>query len=209
MARIGIMGGTFDPIHYGHLRVGEQALREFELDEVWFMPSGNPPHKKDRHVTDVSDRCAMVRLAITGFPRFRFSDFEAKRSGETYTAQTLRLLRERYPEHTFYFIIGADSFYELQTWYHPEEILGMTTILVAGRAYRKPHISMEEQLQFLCDRFGADIRFLHFDEIDISSEHLRQMERDGRDVINYVPECVAHYITEHRLYTEERHDTED
>ena len=80
MAEIGIMGGTFDPIHNGHLMLGRQACEEYHLDEVWFMPSGNPPHKKDHHVTDAALRCKMVRLAIEGFPRFRLSEFEVQRT---------------------------------------------------------------------------------------------------------------------------------
>ncbi|MCD8122293.1 MAG: nicotinate-nucleotide adenylyltransferase [Clostridiales bacterium] len=200
MARIGIMGGTFDPIHVGHLSVAEQARSEYELDEIWFMPSGTPPHKKDHPITDAKDRCAMVQLAIAPYPSFRFSDFEVRRPGNTYTAQTLKLLCEAYPQHEFFFIIGEDSFYELQTWYHPEEIMNRVTLLVAGRAYRKPHISPENQLHFLKERFHADIRFLHFEEIDISSQDLRRMEGNGRNTIRYIPESVENYIMEHGLY---------
>jgi len=114
MAEIGIMGGTFDPIHNGHLMLGRQAYEEYHLDEVWFMPSGNPPHKKDHLVTDAALRCKMVRLAIEGFPKFRLSEFEVQRTGNTYTAETLRLLHLHYPEHRFYFIVGADSLYEIE-----------------------------------------------------------------------------------------------
>ena len=122
MGKIGIMGGTFDPVHNGHLHLGRQAYVEYGLDCIWYMPSGQPPHKKDHHVTSVEHRCQMLRLAIAEDEAFRFSDFEVRREGNTYTAQTLALLREAYPEHTFYFILGADSLYEIETWYRPEDV---------------------------------------------------------------------------------------
>ena len=109
MRRIGILGGTFDPVHNGHLLLGEQAYREYGLDEIWFMPCGHPPHKKSRLVTQGKEREDMVKLAIASVSYFVYSDFELKREGNTYTAQTLTLLREAYPQHEFYFIIGADS----------------------------------------------------------------------------------------------------
>lgn len=114
MGKIGIMGGTFDPIHNGHLMLGEQAYREYGLDEVWYMPSGHPPHKKNHHVTVPAMRFEMTKLAVKGHKGFFCSDFEVRRSGNTYTAQTLSLLRKSYPGHTFYFIIGADSLYEIE-----------------------------------------------------------------------------------------------
>ena len=120
MARIGILGGTFDPIHNGHLRLGKRAYEEFELESIWFMPSGVPPHKKDHRITEGKMRRDMVKLAIADTPCFLYSDFELKRKGDTYTAQTLTLLHRERPEDEFYFIIGADSLYEIEHWYHPE-----------------------------------------------------------------------------------------
>ena len=117
MAKIGILGGTFDPVHNGHLALGKQAYEQFKLDEIWFMPSGHPPHKKSRLVTQGKEREDMVKLAIASVSYFVYSDFELKREGNTYTAQTLTLLREAYPQHEFYFIIGADSLYEIEQWY--------------------------------------------------------------------------------------------
>ena len=136
MADIGIMGGTFDPVHNGHLILGKQAYEEYGLDAVWFMPSGQPPHKKDRHVTPAGDRCAMVKLAIGDFPGFVFSDFEVLREGSTYTAQTLALLKETYGDHNFCYIIGADSLYEIESWYHPELVLSGVPLLVDEQTHR-------------------------------------------------------------------------
>lgn len=202
MADIGIMGGTFDPIHNGHLLLGKQAYEEYDLDEVWFMPSGKPPHKTDHRVTAVDERCEMVRLAIAEYPYFVFSDFEVKRTGNTYTAQTLRLLNEAYPQHHFYFIIGADSLYEIEKWYHPGEVMEQTTLLVAVREYEGAPRSLEDQVAYLCDKYQASIRLLHCDEVDISSGELREMEGRGKRLYKYVPKPVEQYIMTRGLYQE-------
>lgn len=200
MAEIGIMGGTFDPIHNGHLMLGRQAYEEYHLDEVWFMPSGNPPHKKDHLVTDAALRCKMVRLAIEGFPKFRLSEFEVQRAGNTYTAETLRLLHLRYPEHRFYFIVGADSLYEIENWFHPEQVMSQTILLAAGREYADAPRNMEEQIAYLKEKYKADIRMLHCREMDISSNELREMESHGHRISRYVPRSVENYIQIHKLY---------
>ena len=118
MAEIGIVGGTFDPIHNGHLLLGHQAYEEYGLDEIWFMPSPRTVRKAD-HVTDVETRCEMVRRAIDGVPYFKLSRLEAEREGIIYTADTLSLLCETFREHRFYFVMGADLLYQIRNWYHP------------------------------------------------------------------------------------------
>lgn len=203
MAKIGIMGGTFDPIHNGHLLLGRQAYDEYGLKEIWFMPSGIPPHKKDHEVTAVEDRLAMVRLAVRNFPYFVCSDFELQRQGNTYTAETLRLLRQKYPQHDFYFIIGADSLYQLENWYHPREVMGQAVLLVADREYEQAHCPIEEQIAILKERYDADIRLLHCKEVDIASAKLRERRAKGKSLASYVPEAVEEYIKEHGLYQEE------
>lgn len=202
MANIGIMGGTFDPIHNGHLLLGRQAYEEYQLNQVWYMPSANPPHKTDHTVTDMRMRGEMVQLAIKQYPFFAYSDFEIRRNGKTYTAQTLNLLHESYPEHTFFFIMGADSLFEIESWYHPEEILGQTAILVANREYtKKSGKNIEEQAAYLNQKYHADVRLLHCEEVDISSAQLREMiRRSSHAVIKYLPRDVLVYIKEHRLY---------
>lgn len=202
MGKIGIMGGTFDPIHHGHLMLGKQAYMEYGLDLIWYMPSGQPPHKKNRLVTSTDRRCDMVKLAIADDPRFAFSDFEASRDGNTYTSQTLALLKKTYPEHEFYFIIGADSLYELETWYHPEEFLGTTVLLVAGRAYEMEHRPIDQQIEYLKEKYHARIHPLHCAEVKISSEEIRSMVNLGKSVITYVPKEVVRYIEREHLYKE-------
>lgn len=202
MADIGIMGGTFDPIHNGHLLLGKQAYEEYNLDQIWFMPSGKPPHKTDHRVTEVQERCEMVRLAIAEYSYFVYSDFEVRRSGNTYTAQTLHLLKEAYPQHRFFFIIGADSLFELEKWYRPDEVMAQTTLLAAGRDYEEAPRTLDAQIDYLRKKYGASIYRLHCDEVDISSAKLREMEARGKRLYQYVPKPVAQYIMTKGLYQE-------
>ncbi|MFW6677779.1 nicotinate-nucleotide adenylyltransferase [Lacrimispora sp. AGF001] len=202
MGNIGIMGGTFDPIHNGHLMLGEQAYKEYQLDEVWFMPSGHPPHKKNQNITDPDIRLTMTQLAIEGKTGLVSSDFEVRRNGSTYTAQTLRLLRKVYPQHQYFFIIGADSLYEIENWYEPDQVLSQAVILAARREYEDARLSMEQQIAYLSTRYKADIRILHCKEMDISSAMLRERIAGGLSVSEYVPSKVLTYIKDQGLYQE-------
>ena len=202
MGNIGIMGGTFDPIHNGHLMLGEQAYKEYQLEEGWFMPSGHPPHKKNQKITDPDIRLTMTQLAIEGKTGLVCSDFEVRRNGSTYTAQTLRLLREAYPQHQYFFIIGADSLYEIEHWYEPDQVLSQAVILAARREYEDAHLSMEQQIAYLGNRYKADIRILHCKEMDISSAMLRERIAGGLSVSEYVPTKVLTYIKDQGLYQE-------
>ena len=202
MAKIGILGGTFDPIHNGHLALGKQAYEQFSLDEIWFMPSGHPPHKKGRLVTEGKEREDMVKLAIASVPYFVYSDFELKREGNTYTAQTLSLLKEVYPQHEFYFIIGADSLYEIEQWYHPEMVMKQAVLLVAARSYEKDHPDFEKQVKYLEEKFEARIGVIRFEEMDVASKKIRKMVSSGQSIKDLVPGPVAGYIRIHGLYRE-------
>ncbi len=207
MAEIGIMGGTFDPIHKGHLLLGRQAYQEYGLDMVWFMPSGQPPHKKDHKIAAAPHRMEMVRLAIAGEKGFFLSDFETSRAGNTYTADTLGLLRKRYPEYEFSFIIGADSLYEIEHWYHPELVFQRARILVADREYEgegqeSESQPLEQQIEYLQKEYGAAIRKLHCKEMDVSSEEIRRLVCEGKSIKEYVTKEVEDYIFRHKLYQE-------
>lgn len=201
MQRIGIVGGTFDPIHFGHLMLGRQAYEEYRLDEIWYMPSRQPPHKADHHVTSSKDRLAMVRLAIRENPCFKLSDFELKRmQGNTYTADTLRLLKETYTGTNFFFIVGADSIFDIEKWYHPEQVLKLTTFLTAERDCGDREKTLDEQILYLEEKYDANIQRLHSKEMDLSSEEIRQKIKAGESVDAFIPSGVLAYIEKHKLY---------
>ena len=200
MKRIGIMGGTFDPVHNGHLLLGKQAYEEYGLDEIWYMPSHIPPHKKDRKITESEDRIAMLHLALQDLPFCVVSEFEMKREGNTYTAHTLELLQQEYPDFQFYFIIGADSLFQIERWYHPEKVMALTTLMVSGREYEKAHCTFDEQIAYLTEKYQAKILPLHNEEVDIASADIRKCIAENKDITKVVPERVARYIEEHGLY---------
>ena len=200
MKRIGIMGGTFDPVHNGHLLLGKQAYEEYGLDEIWYMPSHIPPHKKDRKITESEDRIAMLKLALQDLPYCVVSEFEMKREGNTYTAQTLELLQQEYPDFQFYFIIGADSLFQIETWYHPEKVMALTTLMVSGREYENAQCTFEEQIAYLTEKYGAKILPLHNEEVDIASAEIRKRISEGKDISQIIPSEVASYIQVHGLY---------
>ena len=200
MKRIGIMGGTFDPVHNGHLLLGKQAYEEYGLDEIWYMPSHIPPHKKDRKITESEDRIAMLHLALQDLPFCVVSEFEMKREGNTYTAHTLELLQQEYPDFQFYFIIGADSLFQIESWYHPEKVMALTTLMVSGREYEKAQCTFDEQIAYLTEKYQAKILPLHNEEVDIASADIRKCIAENKDITKVVPERVARYIEEHGLY---------
>lgn len=204
MKRIGILGGTFDPVHNGHLLLGKQAYQEYGLDTVWFMPSHIPPHKRDHRIASGEDRMKMLSLALAEYPYCEVSDFELIREGTTYTAQTLALLREQRPDDRFYFIIGADSLFQIESWYEPERVLSLAAFLVSGRDYESGGRTLSGQIGYLSEKYGAEIHILHNEEIDISSAEIRRRLAEGKSVRKDVPEPVLRYITDHKLYQERK-----
>lgn len=198
---VGIMGGTFDPIHYGHLILGERAYEEFHLEKVLFLPNGNPPHKQDRaDVTSARDRLEMVRLAIADNPHFELDDEEVRREGYSYTKDTLRRMQERNPDTAYYFIIGEDSLMSFHQWYHPEEICRYCTLLAAVRG-NLPEEPRKKQIAYLSETIGADILEMDTPQLPFASSHIRDLVIQGRSFRYYVPEAVRTYISERKLYT--------
>lgn len=200
--RVGIMGGTFDPIHIGHLILAECAYEQFQLDTVQFLPSGNPPHKTERQggATD-EERLAMVSLAIRNNPHFSLDAEEMRRTGYSYTSDTLTALRERNPDTDYYFIVGADSLFSLDTWHEPRIICRNCVLLAAVRDQASVS-EMEEKMTELSRRYGATIRLLHSPSLDISSTELRFRRQEGHSLRYFVPDAVISYIEQKGIYNE-------
>lgn len=198
--RIGIMGGTFDPIHIGHLILGETAYEQFDLDKVLFMPAGNPPHKKNRkgRATD-EERVEMVRRAIGGNDHFALSLIEMNEDGYTYTYRTLERMRQENAAADYYFIIGADSLYNFDTWMEPERICQAAKIVVATRDHTEDE-SLDYEMQRLSAKYGGVFLKLDSLNIDISSRMLRTWIEENRTIKYYVPDCVIDFIQGNQIY---------
>ena len=198
--KIGIMGGTFDPIHMGHLILGEKSYEQLGLDKVWFMLAGNPPHKKNRkgRASD-EQRMEMVRLAIEDNPHFELSDIEMNEEGYTYTYRTLENLKEQNPDTDYYFIIGADSLYTFETWKEPLRICQACTLVVAVRNHT-PVDELNREMELLNRKYNG--RFIRLDtmNIDVSSQHLREWTVQHKSLRYYVPDKVIAYMQEQGIY---------
>lgn len=192
MRNIGLLGGTFDPPHFGHLIMAEEALCQAHLDEVWFLPSYTPPHlerKAGAIVSDPEHRIEMVKRAILGNQYFKLSLIEYERKGKSYTYDTLLALRDRFPEDAFSFIIGADMVNDLIKWYRYEDLIKMVRFIAFHRAELVPEIPA-----------GAEIHFARMPRIDLSSSLIRKRIREHRPWRYFLPENVKTYIEENRLY---------
>ena len=198
--KIGIMGGTFDPIHIGHLLLGEFAYEEFGLDEIWYLPNGNPPHKQQTEEKDaLRHRVEMIRQSIREVPYFKLCLHEAKENEHSYTYQTMRELNALYPGDEFYFILGADSLFAIETWKYFREIFPTCTILAAMRD-DKDAADMEKQIQYLESAYGAKIRILRAPLLKISSTTLRERVSQGKSIYYMVTDAAAEYIKKNHLY---------
>lgn len=199
--KIGIMGGTFNPIHNGHLMLGEAAYKLYHLDQIWFMPNGSPPHKNTVSMeADVKERVEMVRLAIEGKEEFRLEEYETLKKGVSYSYETMEFFKHKYNEDTFYFIIGADSLFSIEKWVHPERIFPTCTILAAYRDDVNTKEEMYRQINYLKSKYHADIELLCTPLIDISSSGLREEIKLGKSISHRVPYKVEEYIRKSHLY---------
>lgn len=200
--RVGIMGGTFDPIHIGHLILGETAYEQFELDQVLFMPAGNPPHKQNRrHRASDEQRSEMVRRAIASNPHFSLSLQEMNVDGFTYTYRTLERIQRQHPDTDYFFILGADSLFDFDKWKEPGRICNACTVVVATRNHTSEG-KLDETIRFLEEKYGGTFRKLNSLNIDVSSAMLRSWLAGNRTVKYYVPDKVIDYIRENHIYEE-------
>lgn len=197
--KIGILGGTFDPFHKGHFMLGKTAYEQFDLDEIWIIPNGNPPHKREIEHTDYEMRCEMIRLAIAKTPYMKLCDAESSEEYFHYTYQTLEKFKENYPENDFYFIIGADSLRDFPTWREPGRIAGLCTLLVACRDTSGIR-EVEAKIAEIKALFGARCFIMNSPKMDAASKEIRAMISVGKDVSNYLESSVQDYIREKNLY---------
>lgn len=198
--RYGILGGTFDPIHIGHLIIAEQVADELQLDRVFFVPSGRPPHKRLHLVTAAEHRYQMVSRAIAGNPRFEISRFEVDRQGYSYTVDTLKQFRQELgAEVDLYFILGTDALRDMQSWYQVDEVFGLCLIAAVERP-GYPLDSVLEGIGLPLSHYRDKICPVSVSELAVASSEIRQRIRQGKSVKYLIPAAVEEYITHNGLY---------
>ena len=197
--RVGIMGGTFNPIHLGHLIIAEAAYEAYNLDEVLFVPSGVSYMKDQSEILDAKKRVHMTGLAIEDNPHFALSTIEIDRDGNSYSYETLETLRKQNPNTEYFFLVGSDTLFALETWKHPEILLPSCTILVAVRD-GVPMEKMQEHAKYLEEKFGGSIQLLTTPNIEISATDIRNRLSQNRNVKYFVPDTVLDFINKYDLY---------
>lgn len=213
--RIGVLGGTFDPLHYGHLRAAEVARERASLEKVIFVPAASPPHKTEEAVADANHRTRMVELALREETNFELSRIEVERGGPSYTIDTLAALSEREPEASWFFITGTDAFVDIRTWHRWEELLRDYAFIV----HERPGCSIERVMGVIPEELrdqvvelpigrppaaSRRILLLRDTMLDVSSTEIRRMVREGRTIRFLVPEAVEEYLRDYRLYEQGR-----
>lgn len=215
--RIGVFGGTFDPIHLAHLRCAEEAREQLGLERVLFVPAADPPHKVRRRLTPARHRLAMVRLAVAGHPAFAVSPIECERRGRSFTIDTLRALRARLPDAALTLLVGLDAFCDIGTWKDYRSIFGLADLAVwtrpPGRLSRprallpvaaRGDFCYGSSTSELLHHTGTRIRFLTVTALDISATDIRQRSRRGRSIRYLVPAPVERYAANAGLYRRSR-----
>lgn len=197
--KIGILGGTFNPIHFGHLLIAQNALDQFGLDKIWFMPAAIPPHKQEQDILEARHRMQMILRAVEDNPAFELNPRELLQGGVSYTYQTLEALKNECPDNEYFFILGADSLKKFKTWKNPEKILQDTIILAAVR----DHVVNEEIngiIAEITNEMGGIIKQIYTPEFNVSSHEIRDRVKKGHSIRYLVPDAVAEYILSQNLY---------
>jgi len=197
--RLGVLGGTFDPPHMGHLILAEEARFALGLEQVLFEPAGNPWRKAGHELSPREDRLAMVRLAVGGNPHFAASTLEIEREGPSYTAETLAALREQLTaDSEIFLILGQDSLADLANWWQPQRIISLARLAVAARTAWEP--AQADALEREVPGISQRLVWLDMPRIDISSTAVRERVRRGLSIRYWVPPAVEEYIRQHGLY---------
>lgn len=212
--RLGLFGGTFNPIHYGHLRSAEEVLEALNLTRLWFIPAAIPPHKAPQDLTPFEVRLAMTRLAVGDHPRLEVSDIEGRRPGKSYSIETLRILREELgPSWELYFILGLDAILEIKTWKEYRELFTLCHFVVLDRpGYERHHLGevlcreVHPHFRPLADGSGFQhpsgyqVLFQATTLVDISATLIRRLVKQGRSIRYLLPEAVRGYIIDKKLF---------
>ena len=193
---IGILGGTFDPIHYGHLNIATESLKQLHLDKILFVPNGQPAHKTLMQVSDAEDRFEMTRLAIEGNPKFAISRIEVDRHGLSFAVDTLIGLQDTYPLAKFWFITGTDTIVEVPTWHDFSRLVTLCGFVVAAR----PGLEVDAAISSLPQTLAGVTQLVHVNPMQNSSTEIRNLVRNGESIIGLVPEQVEMYIQQNGLY---------
>lgn len=199
--KIGILGGTFDPVHLAHLLLAETCREECGLDQVRLLPASNPPHKQGETISPAKQRIAMLEFAVAGFPEFVVDRREIKREGLSYTWQTLTEFRDEFPNDELFFLMGSDSLRDLMTWKNPETIAELATLVAVNRGPISEE-QMNAYLEPLPEVIRKAIRFVQMPAVDISASEIRDRARAGRSLRFLTPRPIERYIVEQGLYRE-------
>ena len=199
--RIGIFGGTFDPVHMGHLILAEQCRDQAKLDQVWFLPAAQPPHKADKPVTRFEQRCEMLELAIAGHPSFRVERIEKELPPPSYTAETLAELHRRKPGDEFFLLMGADGLPDMPGWYEPRRVIEQAGLVVVPRPGVMLWTAERLATALNVDVLEVRLQFVACPMIEIASRELRRAMSDGMSIRYMVPRAVEEYIRDRKLYT--------
>lgn len=196
--KIGVLGGTFDPVHNGHLYMAKHCIKMLELDKIMFLPNGNPPHKREQKVTDKSHRYKMLCIAIEGEENFYVSDYEINREDYSYTVETMRYMRKS-SDDEYVIIIGADSFYQLHLWYDFPNLIKENSFVVLDREYMG-RSDLENDVMKFNEQYSSCVKVCRMPMVDVSSTIIRDNLSLGIDVSGMVPDRVFEYIADNKLY---------
>ncbi|MEO2013109.1 MAG: nicotinate-nucleotide adenylyltransferase [Fuerstiella sp.] len=197
--KLGILGGTFDPVHYGHLLLAETCRQQLSLDQVRLVPAGSPPHKTGMNITDGHARADMLQLAVSGYPEFVVDRREIRREGQSFTVQTLADFRNDFAEAELFFLMGADSLRDIPTWREPNRIFELATIVAVNRP-GLPEPTHSQVVDWIGDDLAKRVKSVAMPGTDISSTDLRQRVRDGQGLRFLVPRAVEAYLDQHEVY---------